>query len=111
MWLAVVVMISLIISLVFRVKHDVKYRGNKRIEKAKSFGHMVKAKCINKLGRRKKSNGRMYWTGRYVYEVDGKKYERLIANNDCSVINVGDTITLYWIDNPKKLLQKQERAV
>lgn len=38
MWLAMAVgIITLVISLAFRLTHDVKYRGDKRIEKAKSL--------------------------------------------------------------------------
>lgn len=101
-WLALAVfVISLVICFAYRLTHDVKFRGDKRIEKAKSMGHMVSAKCIRCHSRTSKRNGSRYRTGRYAYEVDGKRYERVISWNDHVGIHVGDTTTLYWIDNPK----------
>ena len=99
---ALVMFVSFVLSLIIRIKFNYRTRGERRVEKAKSLGHVVNGTVISAHFSTDEKGNRKY-SGRVGYEVDGRKYSTIfVPSGTSSIIRKGDTEPVYWIDNPKR---------
>lgn len=78
---AVVLVLLYVIECAYLLKHSLKKRVNKKVERAKELGHVVKAYKI-RGGRTSCDEPN---EGTYEYTVDGKKYRYYFRRYDFAV--------------------------
>lgn len=79
-------------------------RRKKLVEQAIRQGHVVRAELEPKsvmfrTETNAKNEQRYVWVGRYVYEVNGKRYKKVEGK---MYIRPPQSLTLYYLDNPAK---------
>lgn len=87
------------IELAFIKAHPPGLKRNKKVERAKELGHVVKAykvRVLTTAKERAKDPG--YNKALYEYEVDGKKYKYVFSEFAVDP----QFLDLFWIDNPQK---------
>lgn len=96
------------IMVYFRIIFYVPFIREKLLQKAKDAGHVVEAKLIKTYDDRDKDGK---WTGAkvgvYVYEYKGKKRKTRLSSH----WELSDTVTLYYIKNPKKAMPASQLGV
>ena len=87
------------IELAYLKAHPPGLKRNKKVERAKELGHVVKAHKKKEwtypedLGKAHRINRALY-----EYEVDGKRYKYYFAEYDVDP----QFLDLFWINNPRK---------
>lgn len=83
-------------------------KSNRRVDKAKALGHIVKAKRLEMWhdGQPGEAPSNVWYYAKYDYEVDGRKYRyRYMSRNVPPMIN-----TLYYINNPRKAFTDEKKS-
>ncbi len=96
--------IAAIIVFIIEIKlMKKKTKKNKKVEKAKSLGHIVKGKRI-KYWADDPHSVNSWYHATYTYEVDGKEYKYKYMNKVVPPFDV----TLYYINSPRKTFTAYE---
>ena len=100
--------IAAIIVFIFEIKiMKKKTKKNKKIEKAKRLGHIVKGKRIKQWDDSTAGSVDFWYYATYTYEVDGKEYKYKFMNKIAPPFEV----TLYYINSPRKVFTEYEYKV
>ena len=87
------------IELAYLKAHPPGLKRNKKVERAKELGHVVKAHKVRDLmTREERRDGYGLFSALYEYEVDGKKYKYKYSGH----IADPQFLDLFWINHPKK---------
>ena len=87
------------LELAFLKAHPPGLKRNKKVERAKELGHVVKAHKVRDLmTREERRDGYGLFSALYEYEVDGKKYKYKYSGH----IADPQFLDLFWINHPKK---------
>lgn len=98
--------ISLLVILLFILEailikkgfFRIKSRNAKRVEKAERLGHVVTAVMDGREDYYQPDDPNPIRAANYVYEIEGRQYKYRYVGHDAPT----RTITLYYINNPKK---------
>ena len=100
--------IAAIIVFIIEIWFDRNHRlRNRRVEKAISLGHIVKAKRVKAWDDDNTGYDVNSWFhGTYSYEIDGKSYKYRYM----SKVFPPHELTLYYINNPRKTFRNENKT-
>lgn len=94
-----------IIELILYKKNIIFSGEEKRIEKAKKAGNVIKASQV-KCRYYNRSDGGRHYVARYEYDVDGVKKEKVVSANS----RLPFSVTLYYEKTPDKVFSDYDKG-